>query len=156
MHVEQSHNTTATGAAHGALWGTLLGMLFLMPVFGAAVGGATGAVAGKLTDVGVNDGFVKEIASTLEPGRAAVFALVRRSTRTGSARRCARTAPVIHTSLTREREEELVAALHGVEETEKTEKKGEKGEMGRRAAGHEALSERPLVRRPSSHGASPG
>lgn len=114
LHVHQAHNTTAAGAVGGALWGTLFGMLFLMPVFGAAMGAATGAIAGKLTDVGVNDAFVKEVAGTLEPGRAAVFALVRQST-PDRVREALRpfNPTVIRTNLTRDREEELIDALHG-------------------------------------------
>jgi uncharacterized membrane protein len=114
IHVHQSFSPTAAGAAGGALWGSLLGLLFLMPVFGAAVGAATGAVAGKLTDVGVNDQFVKEVANQLEPGRAAVFALVRHSTpdRVRDALRPFEPT-VLRTNLTKEREEELVAALQG-------------------------------------------
>ncbi|MFI6558711.1 DUF1269 domain-containing protein [Streptomyces sp. NPDC050534] len=114
IHVHQSFSPTAAGAAGGALWGSLFGLLFLMPVFGAAVGAATGAVAGKLTDVGVNDQFVKEVANQLEPGRAAVFALVRHSTpdRVREALRPFEPT-VLRTNLTKEREEELVAALHG-------------------------------------------
>ncbi|MCQ4206024.1 DUF1269 domain-containing protein [Streptomyces longispororuber] len=112
IHVRQTYSPTATGAAGGALWGSLFGLLFLMPVFGAAVGAATGAVAGKLTDVGINDSFVKEIAHTLEPGHAAVFALVRRSTpdRVRDAVRPFHPT-VLRTSLTKDREEELVEAL---------------------------------------------
>ncbi|MEV6752818.1 DUF1269 domain-containing protein [Streptomyces sp. NPDC051214] len=112
IHVSQTFSTTATGAVGGALWGSLFGLLFLMPVFGAAVGAATGAVAGKLSDVGINDAFVKEIAGTLEPGRAAVFALVRRST-PDRVRDAVRpfNPTVIRTSLTKDREEELIEAL---------------------------------------------
>ncbi|OAR22038.1 hypothetical protein A8W25_30100 [Streptomyces sp. ERV7] len=114
IHVRQTYSTTGHGAAGGALWGSLLGLLFLMPVFGAAVGAATGAVAGKLNDIGLNDAFVKEIASTLEPGRAAVFALVRRSTPDRVREALLPFNPiVIRTSLTKDREEELVAALQG-------------------------------------------
>ncbi|WP_369212661.1 DUF1269 domain-containing protein [Streptomyces flavofungini] len=112
IHVHQTYSTTGVAAAGGALWGSLFGLLFLMPVFGAAVGAATGAVAGKLTDVGINDAFIKEIAGTLEPGRSAVFALVRRSTpdRVRDALRPFNPS-VIRTSLTKDREEELVEAL---------------------------------------------
>lgn len=115
IHVSQTYNTTARGAAGGALWGSLFGLLFLMPVFGAAVGATAGAVAGKLSDIGINDALVKEIAATLEPGRAAVFALVRRSTpdRVRDALRPFNPT-VIRTSLTKDREEELVAALQGM------------------------------------------
>ncbi|WP_328497734.1 DUF1269 domain-containing protein [Streptomyces sp. NBC_00414] len=112
IHVRQSFSPTAHGAAGGALWGTLFGMLFLMPVFGAAVGAGTGALAGKLTDVGINDAFIKEIAGTLEPGRAAVFALVRRSTPDRVREALRPFGPtVLRTSLTKEREEELIATL---------------------------------------------
>ncbi|MEV7142650.1 DUF1269 domain-containing protein [Streptomyces tauricus] len=112
IHVRQSFSPTAHGAAGGALWGTLFGMLFLMPVFGAAVGASTGALAGKLTDVGINDAFIKEIAGTLEPGRAAVFALVRRSTPDRVREALRPFGPtVLRTSLTKEREEELIATL---------------------------------------------
>ncbi|MEV1022093.1 DUF1269 domain-containing protein [Streptomyces sp. NPDC050264] len=112
IHVRQSYNTTAAGAAGGALWGSLFGLLFLMPVFGAAVGAATGALAGKLSDIGIHDNFVKEIAATLEPGHAAVFALVRRST-PDRVREAVRPfhPTVLRTSLTKDREEELIAAL---------------------------------------------
>ncbi|WP_320776835.1 DUF1269 domain-containing protein [Streptomyces sp. CRN 30] len=115
IHVRQTYSLTAAGAAGGALWGTLFGLLFLMPVFGAAVGAATGAAAGKLSDVGINDSFVKEIAGTLEPGRAAVFALVRRTTPDRVREALRPFGPtVIRTSLTKDREEELVTALRTV------------------------------------------
>ncbi|MET8687726.1 DUF1269 domain-containing protein [Streptomyces sp. NPDC004732] len=112
VHVRQSYSLTGAGAAGGALWGTLFGLLFLMPVFGAAVGAATGAVAGKLSDIGVNDAFVKEVANTLEPGKAAVFALVRRSTPDRVREALRPFNPVVlRTSLTKDREEELIEAL---------------------------------------------
>ncbi|MEU6826351.1 DUF1269 domain-containing protein [Streptomyces atriruber] len=112
VHVRQSYSLTGAGAAGGALWGTLFGLLFLMPVFGAAVGAATGAVAGKLSDIGVSDAFIKEVANTLEPGKAAVFALVRRST-PDRVREALRpfNPTVLRTSLTKDREEELIEAL---------------------------------------------
>lgn len=64
------------GAVSGALWGTLIGLIFMMPVFGLVVGGATGAVAGALSDVGINDDFMKQLASSLTPGSSALFVLV--------------------------------------------------------------------------------
>jgi uncharacterized membrane protein len=65
------------GAAGGAVWGGLIGMLFLAPVLGAAIGAAAGAGAGASSDAGVDDQFMKELGSRLEPGGAAVIALVR-------------------------------------------------------------------------------
>ena len=78
IKVQQGYSTVAAGAAGGALWGMLFGLIFLMPVFGLAIGAASGALAGKLTDLGIDDKFMKEVAATLTPGAAAVFALVRR------------------------------------------------------------------------------
>lgn len=65
------------GAAGGAIWGGLIGMLFLAPFVGMAIGAAAGAGAGAMTDAGVDDAFMKELGTRLEPGGAAVIALVR-------------------------------------------------------------------------------
>ena len=70
IKLNQMMNTTATGALSGAFWGSLIGLLFLAPVFGAAIGAASGAIGGKLSDVGINDQFMKDAASALKPGTA--------------------------------------------------------------------------------------
>jgi uncharacterized membrane protein len=80
VKLNQVINTTAAGAAGGALWGTLIGMLFLNPLLGAAVGAGAGALSGKLTDVGINDAFMKEVAASMEQGQAALFVLIRKVT----------------------------------------------------------------------------
>jgi uncharacterized membrane protein len=36
----------------------LFGLIFLVPLFVAAIGAATGALAGKFTDVGIDDKFI--------------------------------------------------------------------------------------------------
>jgi uncharacterized membrane protein len=71
---------TARGAAGGALWGGLIGLLFLAPLVGMAIGAGTGALAGKATDTGVNDDFMKNLGSQLPPGGAALVLLVRSMT----------------------------------------------------------------------------
>ncbi|MBU8540014.1 DUF1269 domain-containing protein [Falsiroseomonas tokyonensis] len=80
IKLNQILQPTAAGAASGALWGSLIGLLFLNPLAGAALGAATGAVAGGLSDVGINDTFMKEVAQTLQSGEAALFLLVRKMT----------------------------------------------------------------------------
>ena len=45
-----------------------------------AVGAATGAATGALTDVGVDDSFMKDLGTKLEPGSAALIVLVHSST----------------------------------------------------------------------------
>ena len=80
VKLNQVFNPTAAGAASGALWGTLIGMLFLMPLVGTTVGAASGAIGGKLTDVGINDAFMKDVAASLDAGHAALFLLIRKVT----------------------------------------------------------------------------
>jgi uncharacterized membrane protein len=58
----------------------LLGMLFLNPVAGMVAGAAAGATSGALTDIGVDDHFIKELGATLEKGTSALFILVRKAT----------------------------------------------------------------------------
>ena len=80
IRLNQLMNTTATGALSGALWGSLIGLIFLNPIIGAAVGAASGALGGKLTDLGIDDQFMKEAAGALQPGTAGLFLLVRKMT----------------------------------------------------------------------------
>jgi uncharacterized membrane protein len=80
IKLNQLMNTTAAGAVSGALWGTLIGLIFLNPLLGTAIGAASGALGGSLTDVGINDQFMKDAASALQPGSAGLFLLVRKMT----------------------------------------------------------------------------
>ncbi len=80
VHLRQMVNMTAAGAVSGGFWGSLIGLLFLNPLFGLAIGAAAGAVSGALTDVGINDQFMKDLAKTLKPGTAALCVLIRQMT----------------------------------------------------------------------------
>ncbi len=80
IKLNQLFHPRAAGAAGGALWGTLIGMLFLMPLAGAALGAGAGALGGALTDAGINDGFMRDAAQTLQAGDAALFLLIRKMT----------------------------------------------------------------------------
>jgi uncharacterized membrane protein len=80
VKLNQLFHPAAIGAATGTLWGTLIGLIFLMPVLGAAVGAASGAIGGALTDVGINDQFMKDVAASIQAGNAALFLLIRKMT----------------------------------------------------------------------------
>lgn len=80
VKLNQLFAPTAAGAASGALWGTLIGFLVLMPLAGAAVGAASGALAGRLSDFGINDNFMRDVAKSLDDGHAALFLLIRKMT----------------------------------------------------------------------------
>ncbi len=77
IKLHQAVNMTAAGAVSGGFWGTLIGMIFLNPIFGAAIGASFGAVSGALTDLGIDDGMMKDIAGKLTPNSSALFVLVR-------------------------------------------------------------------------------
>jgi len=112
IKLRQSFNPTGSGAAGGALWGGLIGLIFFMPLLGMAIGGATGAAAGAMTDVGVDDKFMKDLGAKLGPGNAAVFVLVRQATADKVLPRVSQYGgEVIHTSLNEEAEETLREAL---------------------------------------------
>ncbi len=80
VKLHQAVNLTATGAVGGSFWGMLIGFLFLNPLAGAAIGAGAGALSGKLSDIGINDKFMKELADTFRPGSSALFVLVRKAT----------------------------------------------------------------------------
>lgn len=116
VKLNQLFSTTAVGAASGAMWGTLIGLIFLMPLAGAAIGAASGALGGKLSDVGINDQFMKDCAKALHDGEAALFVLVRKVTGDkvldglrGVGGR------ILQTSFDHTKEEALAAALAGAQ-----------------------------------------
>ncbi len=80
VKVKQAHNLVGSGAMGGAFWGMLIGILFLAPWLGLAIGAVSGALAGKMTDIGIDDKFIKEVGATIKPGHSAAFLLVREST----------------------------------------------------------------------------
>ncbi len=80
VQLHQVVNTTASGAVRGTFWGLLIGVLFLNPLLGAAMGAAGGALGGALTDFGINDQFMKQLAESIHPGESALFVLIREMT----------------------------------------------------------------------------
>lgn len=80
VHLRQALNLTTAGAIGGGFWGSLVGLLFLNPLLGAAVGAGIGAASGSVSDLGINDGFMREVGETLPSGSAALCVLLRDST----------------------------------------------------------------------------
>lgn len=112
IKLHQAVSVGAAGAATGAVWGGLIGLLFLAPLFGMAIGAATGGVAGKMTDVGVSDDFVKQLGAKIPPGGAALIALGRTGARDKVIERVSPYGgEIIQTSLDDEDEARLRSAL---------------------------------------------
>lgn len=112
VKLNQLMNTTAAGAAGGSFWGLLIGFVFLNPLLGVAAGAASGALAGRFTDIGVNDKFMKGIAEDMQTGEAALFMLVDKLTGDKALERInGLGGRVLQTTLNHDAEDKLRAAL---------------------------------------------
>ncbi|HEX4008777.1 MAG TPA: DUF1269 domain-containing protein [Solirubrobacteraceae bacterium] len=104
-------SAAAGGALGGAFWGGLIGLIFFVPFVGIAIGAATGAAAGALSDYGVDDNFMKQLGENLQPGQAAVIALLRRVTVDKVLPQIKTQGTIIQTSLDNDTEQRLADAL---------------------------------------------
>jgi uncharacterized membrane protein len=112
VRLHQAVNLTAAGAVGGGFWGSLIGLMFLNPLLGMAVGAAAGAISGALTDLGIDDKFMKELAETMKPNSSTLFVLVRKATPDKVLDEIKGTGgKVLRTSLSHEDEAKLQAAL---------------------------------------------
>ena len=78
LHIKESHEFTAT---KGAGWGLAIGVVAGVLTGGAALvigaaGAAAGALIGKGVDTGIPNDQLKHLGKVLEPGTAAVMAIV--------------------------------------------------------------------------------
>lgn len=112
VKVKQAVNLVGAGAVGGAFWGMLIGLLFWAPWLGLAIGAVSGALGGALGDYGVDDKFIKEVGSTIEPGNSALFLLVQSWTKDKVMDSVAKyEAKVVQTSLSKEDEAKLKEAF---------------------------------------------
>ena len=118
VKLNQLLQPVAIGAVSGMLWGSLIGLLFLMPLAGAGLGDASSAVSGRLTDLGMNNDFIKQASRTLRSGNAALLLLIRKMTtdKVLGALRGAGGA-LLRSSFDETMEEALQAALAGARAT---------------------------------------
>jgi uncharacterized membrane protein len=112
VKVKQAVSLVGAGALGGAFWGMFIGLLFWMPWLGLAIGAASGALGGALSDTGVDDKFIKEVAGTIEPGQSALFLMVESWTEDRVMDELVKfDAQVLQTSLSKDDEAKLRAAF---------------------------------------------
>jgi uncharacterized membrane protein len=108
VKLHQSSNLISDGVTSAGFCGSLTGLIFQ--------NAAAGAASGALTDVGINEHFMKELSATLRPSSSTLFVLLRRPTSdrdrvleelngTGG--------KILKTSLSHQDEAKLQAALRG-------------------------------------------
>jgi uncharacterized membrane protein len=107
-------STPGKGAAWGGWLGFLIGLIFLVPLGGVLLGMAAGAIMGKLTDHGLDDSWMKEVAEAIPPGGSALFLLVNYAKREAVVEELARykgEGRILETTLPDEAAEELAHTL---------------------------------------------
>jgi uncharacterized membrane protein len=78
---ETDELTTGKGAKRGAVIGGVVGLIFPPSILlTGAIGGAIGGFLGKLRDTGIKNDEVEKLAEGLQPGQAAIVALVTNDT----------------------------------------------------------------------------
>ena len=111
VKIKQTQELVTSGALEGGFWGLLLGLIFFHPML-AIVGVAAGAISGVLTDIGIDDNFIREISNTIESGTSAIFVLARKSTPDKVLDELSKfEGKVLRTSLSKEDEAKLQAVL---------------------------------------------
>jgi uncharacterized membrane protein len=111
---------TSSGAVTGGFLGALMGVILLNPVFsilGLAAGAAIGGISGSRTHLGIETGFVDDLAEHLKPGTSTLCILVRENLDAVLEELKKFEGKVFRSSLTHEDEEKLLMALEskGVE-----------------------------------------
>jgi len=115
-HVNTSHHAVGTGATWGMFWGLLFGLLFFVPVFGLALGAGLGALMGKITKAGIDREFQDQVRDLIKPGTSALFLMVEKVTPDKAVEAMSKYGgTVLKTSLSKQGEADLQAALHGSE-----------------------------------------
>jgi uncharacterized membrane protein len=115
IKLHQVHSPAAAGASGGGFWELLVGALFLSPWLGAALGAVTDALSGALTQVGIDDTFMKALADTLQPSSSALLVLVRQARPEKEVEELKSTGgKLLMTSLRHEKAERLEAALDAI------------------------------------------
>jgi uncharacterized membrane protein len=106
------------GASWGLFWGFLFGLLFFIPVFGMAIGAGLGALMGKFAKTSIDQEFQNQVRDMVQPGTSALFLMLEKATPDQAVAAMAKYGgTVLKTSLSKDDEKELQAALHGDQAT---------------------------------------
>jgi len=112
--VTTNHHPVGAGTSWGMFWGLLFGILFFVPVFGMAVGAGLGALMGHVEKTGIDKEFQNQVRDLVKPGTSALFLVIEKVTPDKAVEALSRFGgTVLKSSLSKDTEGELQAALHG-------------------------------------------
>jgi len=108
-----TYKPVATGAGKGGFWNTLVGLVLMNPVLGMSTARGSNAVSNALTEVGIDEDFMRDLTATFRNGSSVLFALIRgaASPEKVLAELRGTGGRVLETELAHEMEEKLQAAL---------------------------------------------
>ncbi len=112
----QTYTPVATAAPTHGFWNTLVGLVLMNPVLGMSTDRHANAVSGALTEVGIDEEFVKDLTATFQNGSSILFALIRDTAAPEKVFAALRGTGgrVLETTLKHEDEERLQANLNAV------------------------------------------
>lgn len=113
VKLEQAYNLPLIGATNGIFLGALVGLFFMFPGIGAVAGAIAGTLGGKIADIGLNDGFMIDLASEVQPGHSVLFLYVREAIVDKVVPEIAlHGGRILYTSLSIEQEKKLMALFN--------------------------------------------
>ena len=112
MKLHQGTSLTGVAAAGGALWGSSSACSSWSPLRGWPSARRSGALAGHLSDYGIDDTWIKEVAGVIPPGGSALFVMARNTNQERVLPEMAKFGgTVLKTNLTSEQQQALENAL---------------------------------------------
>lgn len=114
VKIKQTLESQRTGSAatFGFFWGFLIGLIFGGPLFWGLFTALLSGLIGSKTDIGIDNDFMKEVGSSLQPGDTALFLLVIKITPDKVLPELEKFGGTVYqTSLSTEAEEQLQKAL---------------------------------------------